>query len=218
MFLQRWHIFLVVLVSAEIILFCVVKDNEILSINGFNLRANCAFDLYSYSLYILFIHVSMYYCISRCAICKNTRFAKAWLFVIVCSWYFDNVPEVFHGFSSFLHNDIAKRVVVFHLLNFPLVSFFFLQETHTLFYIFIFVCIYLLLNSNKLTFSIIFSFLWFYLVFNQVGFLNTVFRRYILWHGLHLVLSCKVHSYDPSLEKKKYKLLQFYKFSRLKYN
>lgn len=143
MFLQRWHIFIIVLVSAEIILFCVVKDNEILSINGFNLRANCAFDLYSYSLYILFIHVSMYYCISRCAICKNTCFAKAWLFVIVCSWYFDNVPEVFHGFSSFLHYDIAKRVVVFHLLNFPLVSFFFFCKRLIQFFIYLYLYAYI---------------------------------------------------------------------------
>lgn len=61
-----------------------------------------------------------------------------------------------------------------------------------------------ILNINKLTFWIFFSFLWFYLVFNQVGFLKTVFRWYILWHALHLVLSCKVVSYDPLLEKNIY--------------
>lgn len=187
MFLQRWHILIIGLDSAEIILFCVVKDNEILSINGFNLRANCTFDLYSYSLYILFIHVSMYYSISRCAICKNTRFAKAWLFIIVCSWYFDNVPKVFHGFSSFLHYDIAKRVVVFHLLNFSLV-FFFLQETHTIFYIFIFVYIYIhfwILINSRFGFSLVFYDFTLYLI--RLVFLKTVFRCKDDIHVLYFV-------------------------------
>lgn len=109
----------------------------------------------------------------------------------------------FIDFSSFLHYDIVKRVVVFHLMNFPLASFFW-QETHTILYIFIFVCIYSLLNIDKLTSWIFFSFLWFYSVFNQVVFVKTIFRWYMLWHVLHLVLSCKVDSYDPLLEKNIY--------------
>lgn len=93
--------------------FFICKD--CLTINGFNIpvRANCTFDMYSYNLYILFIHVDEYYCISCCTICENTRFAKTWLLKISCTWYFAIVPDVFHGIFLHISTTILTKELSF---------------------------------------------------------------------------------------------------------
>lgn len=128
------------------------------------------------SVYFFFIYVSMYYCISRCTICENTRFAKAWMFIMVCIWYCARSLSGF--FLLFFHYDIAKRIVVFHPLNFALASFF-ARELFRFVYIYICMHIFTFVFLINSPFCSIFSFLWLYVVFNQAAYFKRIFRWYI---------------------------------------